>query len=98
MKKLIVHYAPDCPFSAATIAFLTLRGADFESKNLDEHPEDKARLEARAKKKLETPTLEALGKEGPEVHVAPPLSQLKELLLKWGLGAEVAPYEQVRAH
>jgi len=94
MRPVRVYYAPSCAFSAATIAFLVSRGADFESLNLDEHEEARERLQARLRaQKLETPTLEV----GAELHVAPPLSDLKQLLQRWGLPDEAAPHQKLKA-
>ena len=93
MQPLRVYYVPSCAFSAATIAFLAARGAEFEAVNLDLHPDARSRLDARlSREKLETPTLEA----GGSLHVAPPLSELKELLQRWGLSKDAAPHEQLK--
>lgn len=93
MKRLTLYYSPSCAFSAGTIAFLALRGADFELVNLDEHREQRERLERElAGKKLETPVLDST--DG--LHVAPPLSELKELLEAWRLPPRAAPHEKIR--
>lgn len=92
MKDLVVYYSPSCAFSAGTVAFLLLRGADARLVNLDEHEDDRARLtEQLAGRKLETPTLEV----GGEVFVAPSLSDLKDMLATWGLPDEASPHAQI---
>lgn len=91
MKALTVFYVPACPFSAATIAFLASKGAEYRVVNLDLHPDERARLSQRVEK-LETPTLEV----GSDVLVAPPLSDLKKLLATWGLPEDAAPYAQLK--
>ena len=91
MKRLTVFYVPACPFSAATIAFLTSEGAEYRVVNLDLHPDERKRLSQRVDK-VETPTLEV----GDDVHVAPPLSDLKKLLKTWGLSEDAAPYRQLK--
>lgn len=92
MKKLTVYVSPSCAFSAATLGFLLLRGADFVVVNLDAHPAQRASLAKRlAGRKLETPTLEAAGK----LHVAPPLSTLKKQLATWGLSDDESPHQQL---
>ena len=84
MKRVDLFFAPDCPFSVGTVTFMFMRGADVRLVNLDAHPEERARLEKQlGGRKLETPTLEVDG----ELHVAPPLSDLKKLLAQWGLPA-----------
>ena len=90
MKDLTVYYAPSCAFSVGTVGFLLLRGADFRMVNLDEHEELRAKLEKRVEK-LETPTLEVAG----ELHVAPSLSDLKDMLEEWGLPEEAAPHSRL---
>lgn len=90
MKTVTLYYAPSCAFSAATIAFLTLRGADFRVVNLDEHEDVRRRLEGEVEA-LETPTLDIDG----ALHVAPPLSELKELLSRAGLPEAAAPHQQL---
>lgn len=93
MTPVRVYYVPSCGFSAATIAFLAARGAEFEAVNLDLHPDLRDRLQKQLKgQKLETPTLEA----GGGLHVAPALSELKELLARWGLPEDAAPHEQLK--
>lgn len=93
MKTLRLYFAPSCAFSAGTVSFLLSRGADFEVINLDEHPDQRARLERQLSgKKLETPTLEVEG----ELLVAPDLSSLKERLTQWGLPADAAPHLQLK--
>lgn len=93
MKPLNLFYLPSCAFSAGTLSFLMLRGADFHVVNLDEHPDERRRLEEKlGGKKLETPTLEIEGK----LHVAPSLSELKELLEQWGLPEEAAPHKELK--
>lgn len=93
MRRLRVHYSPSCAFSAGTLSFLVSRGADAELVNLEQHPEERARLEEQLKgKKLETPTLELDG----ALHVAPPLSELKKLLEAWGLPKAAAPHEKLK--
>ena len=93
MDTLTVYYSPSCAFSAGTIAFLMLRGADVRLVNLDQHADARPRLEKRLDgKKLETPLLEA--SDG--LHVAPPLSELKDLLETWNLPDEAAPREQIK--
>lgn len=91
MKPVTVYYAPSCAFSAATISFLTLRGADFRAVNLDEHPDERKRLEG-AVDKLETPTLDI----GGALHVAPPLSDLKHLLQRAGLPDTASPHRKLK--
>jgi glutaredoxin len=91
MKTLTVFYVPACPFSAATIAFLASKGAEYQVVNLDLHPEERERLSQRVEK-LETPTLEI----GSDVHVAPPLSELKKMLAAWGLPDDAARYQQLQ--
>jgi glutaredoxin len=93
MQALTVYYSPSCAFSAGTISFLLLRGADARVVNLDEHAAERERLEQALRgRKLETPLLEAEG----ELHVAPPLSELKRMLERWGLAGEASPHEQLR--
>ncbi|MBC7173516.1 MAG: hypothetical protein H5U40_13835 [Polyangiaceae bacterium] len=93
MRALKVYYSPSCAFSAGTVSFLLLRGADFELINLDEHPDQRDRLEnAFEGETLETPVIEASG----EGHIAPPLSELKELLESWCLPTNVSPHEQLK--
>jgi glutaredoxin len=91
MKPLTVFYVPACPFSAATIAFLASKGAEYRVVNLDLHPEERERLSQRVEK-LETPTLEI----GSDVHVAPPLAELKKMLAAWGLPDDAAPYDRLK--
>lgn len=92
MKDIVVYYAPSCAFSAGTVSFLVLRGADFTLVNLDEHEEERERLERDLDgEELETPTLEVSG----ELLVAPPLSDLKALLERWGLPEEAAPHARL---
>jgi glutaredoxin len=94
VQDLTVYYAPTCAFSVATLAFLASRGADWRMVNLEQRPDERARLErALEGRKLETPLLEVGGAR----HVAPPLSELKELLLSWGLPDEAAPHAQLKA-
>ena len=94
MKALTVYYVPSCAFSAATVSFLLLRGADFDLVNLDEHPHERARLEDELDgEKLETPLLAAAD----DLHVAPSLSALKELLLDWRLPERAAPHAQLHS-
>lgn len=82
MKRVDIYYKPTCAFSAGTVMFMFLQGAELHLVNLDLHPEERARLEKQlAGRKLETPTLEVEG----ELHVAPSLSDLKKLLVQWGL-------------
>ena len=93
MQTLTVYYSPSCAFSAGAVAFLLLRGADARLVNLDEHAAERTRLEQALRgRKLETPLLEAEG----ELHVAPPLLQLKQLLERWGLAGDASPHEQLR--
>jgi hypothetical protein len=93
MQGLTVYYSPSCAFSAGAVAFLLLRGADARLVNLDEHAAERDRLEQALRgRKLETPLLEAEG----ELHVAPPLSELKKLLERWGLARDASPHEQLR--
>jgi glutaredoxin len=93
MDRLRIYYVPSCAFSSATIAFLAARGAEFEAVNLDLHPKERSRLGARLQdRKLETPTLEVSG----ALHVAPPLSELKKLLQRWGLPDRAAPHEKLK--
>ena len=93
MKRIIVFYSPSCAFSAATISFLVLRGADFDVVNLEEHPDERRRLETELDgKKLETPLLAAA--DG--LHVAPPLSELRDMLEQWKLSPRAAPHEKIR--
>ena len=93
MKRLTLYYSPSCAFSAATIQFLVLRGADFELVNLDEHPDQRERLDRElSDRRLETPLLD--GTDG--LHVAPPLSELKDLLESWKLSPRAAPHEKIR--
>jgi hypothetical protein len=94
MKKITVHYAPSCAFSAAAISFLALRGADFVCRNIDAAGERRRDLERELSgQKLETPTFEVDGR----LHVAPSLSSLKALLEEWGLSDEQAPHTQLRS-
>ncbi len=87
-----VYYSPSCAFSVGTVGFLLLRGADFELVNLDEHPEARARLERTlAGERLETPVIEVAG----EGHIAPPLSELKELLESWCLPVSASPHARL---
>lgn len=90
MKPLTVYYAPSCAFSAGTVSFLLLRGADLRLVNLDQHEGERRRLEGRVEK-LETPTLEVDG----ALYVAPSLSELKDLLEAWGLPEEAAPHARL---
>ena len=93
MKDLTVYYAPSCAFSAGTVSFLLLRGADAHLVNLDEHPQARSRLEKKLSgRKLETPLLE----QGETLHVAPSLSDLKGMLESWGLSPQIAPHAKVR--
>ena len=92
MKPVTVLYAPSCAFSAATVSFLVLRGADARIVNVETHPDEKRRAEEAVGRKLETPTLDIDG----EWHVAPPLSELKKLLEQAGLSGEEAPHERLK--
>ena len=93
MKNLTVYYRPSCAFSVGAMAFLLLRGADFRAVNLELHPDVEGRIdEALGDRKLETPTLEVEG----ELLVAPSNSELKDLLERWNLPKEEAPYEKVK--
>jgi len=93
MKSIVVYYSPSCAFSAGTIAFLVSRGADAELVNLDEHDDERDALEDKLDgRKLETPTLAVDG----ELHVAPPLSELKDMLQDWGLPDDAAPHTKIR--
>jgi glutaredoxin len=93
MKTLTLYYSPSCAFSAGTIAFFVLRGADVQLVNLDEHKDDRDRLQQRLRgHKLETPTIAA----DDELLVAPSLSELKDLLQRWGLPSDAAPHEKIR--
>jgi hypothetical protein len=93
MRTLTVHYVPACPFSAGAVAFLLLRGADFEAVNLDENPEERQRIEeALGGRRLETPTFEVDG----ALHVAPTLTELGFLLEDWDLPRDAAPWEQLQ--
>jgi glutaredoxin len=93
MKTLKLYYSPSCAFSAGTISFLVLRGADVQLVNLDEHKDERDRLQQRLRgHKLETPTIVA----DDELLVAPSLSELKELLQRWGLSPDAAPHEKIR--
>lgn len=92
MKAVTVFYVPSCAFSAASIAFLALRGADFRCVNLEEHRAERTRLQTRlGEQKLETPTFEVEG----ELVVAPPLADLKRMLEGWDLAPSAAPHEQL---
>jgi glutaredoxin len=94
MQDLTVYYAPSCAFSLATLVFLASRGADAHVVNLEQHPTHRAQLQARlGDRKLETPTLQA----GSDLHIAPPLAELKKLLAHWGLPDDAAPYEQLHS-
>jgi glutaredoxin len=93
MQTVTVYYAPTCAFSAGTISFLVLRGADFRVLNLEEHPDERARLQEKLDRKLETPTLDIGGR----LHVAPPLSDLKKLLIEAGLPDAAAPHTKLKA-
>jgi glutaredoxin len=94
MKALTVYYVPTCAFSAAAVSFLLLRGADFDLVNLDEHPYERARLEDELDgAKLETPLLAAAD----DLHVAPSLAELKELLVEWKLPERASPYAQLHS-
>jgi len=92
MTTLTLYYSPSCAFSAGTIAFMLLRGADFRLVNLEQHDEERARLERDlAGKKLETPLISA----GDGLYVAPSLSELKRLLEAWDVPPEASPHEQL---
>ena len=89
MKRVDVFYVPTCAFSSGAVNFMFLRGAELRLVNLDLHPEERERLQKKlGDKRLETPTLEVDG----ELHVAPPLSDLKKLLESWGLPDAVSPH------
>lgn len=93
MRAMKVYYAPTCAFSAGTVSFLLLRGADFELINLEEHPEERARLERKLEgERIETPVIEVSG----ERHIAPPLAELKELLEAWCLPESASPHQQLK--
>lgn len=92
MKTLTVHVRPTCSFSAAALQFLFTRGADFRVVNLDQHPAEEQRLRAALPGRLETPTYEVDG----ELHVAPKLSELAELLVRWGLPGAAYPHEELK--
>jgi glutaredoxin len=92
MKKVTLYYAPSCVFSAGAVAFVMLRGADVELVNLEEHPDRRAEI-ARKVPKVETPVFQV----GREYHVAPPLSELKELLAQWGLAEQSAPHAKLKS-
>lgn len=93
MRTLRVFFSPSCAFSAGTFSFLISRGADFQAVNLDEHPDERSRLERLlAGRKLETPTLEVDG----ALHVAPTLSELKTMLEGWGLPTTAAPHQKLK--
>jgi len=93
MKTLTLYYSPSCAFSAGTISFLVLRGADVQLVNLDEHSDEREGLQQRLQgHELETPTIAA----DDELLVAPSLSELKQLLQRWGLAKDAAPHEKIR--
>ena len=89
MKALTLYYVPTCAFSAATMSFLMLRGADVQLVNLEQHPEAKETVKQVADGQMKTPTIEVEG----EWKVAPPLTELKALLERWGLPAQAAPHK-----
>ncbi len=93
MKKLTVYYASSCAFSGAAASFLVLRGADFAFVNVDESSGLREKLSQRLNgRKLETPTYEV----DEQLHVAPKLSELKALLMDWGLPDQAAPHRALR--
>lgn len=93
MKSVTVYYRPTCAFSLGVLSFLTLRGADYRVVNLERHEDEQRRLERLLKTaKLETPTIEVEER----LYVAPSMSELKDLLEKWGLPADVAPHEELK--
>ena len=92
MKPVVVYYSPSCAFSAATVSFLLLRGADARLVNVEANLEEKRRAEAAVAGKFETPTLHIA--EG--WHVAPSLSDLKKLLEQAGLPDEHAPHTRLK--
>src|SRR5688572_14665539 len=94
MKSVTVYYRPTCAFSLGVLSFLTLRGADFRVVNLECHEDEQGRLERMLKGgKLETPALEV----DERLHVAPNMSELKDLLEEWGLPVEAAPHDELEA-
>ena len=92
MEPVTVYSSPSCAFSAATISFLALRGADARLVNVEANPEEKRRAAAAVDGKFETPTLRI----GDAWHKAPPLSELKELLLEAGLSDDRAPHTRLK--
>jgi glutaredoxin len=94
MKSLTVFYRPSCAFSVGVVTFLFLRGADVRLVNLDLHSDEERRLDdAIGDSKLETPLLEL---DGGERHIAPTMSELKDLLVSWGLSDQVAPHTRLK--
>lgn len=95
MKRVTVYYRPSCAFSIGVVNFMFLRGADLELVNLDIHPELEKKLDERlGDEDLETPVVEAAGGK---LYVAPKMSELKDLLEKWGLDDAVAPHARLKA-
>jgi len=93
MSQVNVFYAPTCGYSAATAAFLLTRGVSYNLINVDKAPHLRRDLARRLKvQKITTPVVEA----GDDLHMAPPLSRLKELSDQWLSADEAASRERER--
>jgi glutaredoxin len=84
MQPITMYYRAWCPFSAATLSFLFLRGADVQLVNIEQHPETHDEIRRHAGGNVVSPTL----RWGDEWHAEPPLAELHELLRRWGLPRE----------
>lgn len=83
-QPITVYYRAWCPYSAGTLSFLFLRGADVQLVNIEQHPEVHGEIQQHAGGNLVSPTL----RFGDEWHAEPSMDQLHELLRKWGLPRE----------
>lgn len=84
IQPITVYYRAWCPFSAGTLSFLFLRGADVHLVNIEQHPETHEEIKRHAGGNLVSPTL----RYGDGWHAEPSMQELDRLLRKWGLPRE----------
>jgi glutaredoxin len=83
-QPITMYYRAWCPYSAGTLSFLFLRGADVQLVNLEQHPETHEEIKRHANGNLVSPTL----RFGDEWHAEPSMHELHALLRTWGLPRE----------